>query len=155
MKKSTWGPLYWYTLHCLVIHIQDEHFTNERENIIKMINGIINNLPCPTCKQHAQSMLRTRKLSKIMTKKELINQIYLMHDEVNKRLKKKQVTYDEHMELFEKVNAIKVFKMFIDMNMNDRISINMITSKFHLKLFCETFRKYMMENSQKFVKLTS
>ena len=43
------------------------------------------------------------------------------------------------MELFEKVNAIKVFKMFIDMNMNDRISINMLTSKFHLKMFCETF----------------
>ena len=71
MKKSTWGPLYWYTLHCLVIHIQDEHFTHEREKIIKIIQGIINNLPCPTCKQHAQSMLRKSKLSNLMSKENL------------------------------------------------------------------------------------
>ena len=75
-----------------------------------------------------------------------------MHDEVNKRLNKPHVTYDEHIEIFKNVSAIKVFKMFIDMNMRDRISINMLTSKFHLKMFCESFRSYMMENAHKFTK---
>ena len=88
-----------------------------------------------------------------MTKPELINEIYLMHEEVNKRLKKESISFEKHMEIYEKVSPTKVFKMFIDMNMKDRISINMLTSKFHLKLFCENFRKYMMQNSHKYMKL--
>jgi hypothetical protein len=151
MKKSVWGPLYWYTLHCLVIHIQDEYFESERNNIINTINSIITNLPCPTCKQHAMAMFKRRKLNKIMNKDDLINELYLMHEEVNKRLNKKSFTYDEHIALYQRMSPLKIFKMFIDMNVKDKISINMLTSKFHLKIFCESFRKYMMSNSYKFI----
>ena len=60
MKKSTWGPIFWRTLHCLVIKIHDQHFENEREIIIRTIERIIGNLPCPVCSEHAKGMIKQK-----------------------------------------------------------------------------------------------
>ena len=88
MKKAEWGPIIWKTLHCIPLKIKDEEFSNEREQIIKIIMSICSNLPCPQCSSHATGIIRRYKLSDVKTKSDMVKFVHFMHNHVNKRLKK-------------------------------------------------------------------
>ena len=95
MKKEVWGPIVWKVLHCFTIKIKDEHFDSQKKDIVKMISSICSNLPCPICSTHAMGMLRKYKVDHIDTKDKLIKILYIIHSEVNKRIKNPIYDYNK------------------------------------------------------------
>lgn len=94
MSKSKWGPIVWNMIHCLTIKIKPQFFEQEKKNIIFIINNICTNLPCPICSVHASQYIKKNKLHLVKTKEELIAFIFHMHNNVNKRLKRKLAQRD-------------------------------------------------------------
>ena len=149
MKKAEWGPLVWKVLHCMTIKIKDEEFQNERENIIQMISGICSNLPCPQCATHASGLIKKHKLRDVKSKIDIIKFIYLMHNQVNKRLKK-QIYSFEKIEEYEHFNMKSLLNDYYNMNLKAKYNEKMMLHSYHRKTFMKKFCDYFRNNISKF-----
>ena len=149
MKKAEWGPLTWKVLHCITIKIKDEEFPMERKHLIKMITNICSNLPCPQCASHATGMIRKYRLDNVKTKSDLIKFVYLMHNTVNKRLKKPKYSF-ENIEHYNKYNIKDVLTDYFNKNVNGRYGEKMMLYSYHRKIFLKQFYDYFRQNIYKF-----
>lgn len=149
MKKAVWGPIVWKTLHCITLKVKDEEFPNEREQIIKIITNICSNLPCPQCSSHAMGVIRRYKLRDVKTKTDLIKFVYMMHNHVNKRLKKQFYTFQD-IEHYKQYDIKTVLTNYYTMNMNMKQSEKMMLHSYHRKAFLNLFHTYFKNNISKF-----
>lgn len=132
MSKSVWGPATWHLLHCIVLKVDDNINESQLENIKAIISRIANNLPCPYCTDHATTFLRTNKFESIKSINALRYFMFYFHNKVNERLKKPQMTYDDHINLYVKMNLKTVvehfFKVYTEMN---QTSVTLMLRSFH------------------------
>lgn len=149
MKKAGWGPIVWKTLHCITLKIKNEEFEKEKNYIIKIISDICINLPCPQCASHASNFIRRYKMKNIKNKDELIKYIFLMHNNVNKRLKKKSYNFDD-IEIYNSYDIKNVLTDYYKMNINLRTSERMMLHNYHRKMFISEFYNYFNRNIAKF-----
>jgi hypothetical protein len=149
MKKALWGPLVWKVLHCIAIKIKDDEFSKERSHLIRMITGICSNLPCPQCTSHATSIIKRNRLKDVKSKNELIRFIYLMHNIVNKRLKKKCYSFED-MHHYNECNTKHVLSEYFTANVNAKFGEKMMLHSFHRKAFLNEFYNYFKKNISKF-----
>ena len=109
IKPPLWGKYTWILFHWLVENIKEEYFVEERTNLIKIIESICSNLPCPSCQSHANEYLRLRPINKIQTKTGLIKYLFTFHNAVNTRGRKK--VFDEGiLQQYKKVNLNMLVK---------------------------------------------
>lgn len=149
MKKAGWGPIVWKALHCITLKIKNEEFEKEKNNIIKIISDICTNLPCPQCASHASNFIRRYKMKNIKNKDELIKYIFLMHNNVNKRLKKKSYNFDD-IEIYNSYDIKNVLTDYYKMNINLRTGERMMLHNYHRKMFISEFYNYFNGNIAKF-----
>ena len=149
MKKAGWGPIVWKALHCITLKIKNEEFEKEKNNIIKIISDICTNLPCPQCASHASNFIRRYKMKNIKNKDELIKYMFLMHNNVNKRLKKKSYNFDD-IEIYNSYDIKNVLTDYYKMNINLRTGERMMLHNYHRKMFISEFYNYFNGNIAKF-----
>lgn len=151
MKKSVWGPITWKLLHCIAIKIKDEHFDDQRVKILEVITKICAHLPCPYCASHASSLIAKHKMHSIQKKEHLVNFLYSMHNDVNKRLRK-PIFEREKLIQYENENFRDALIKYFEMNQSASYSEKMMLYSFHRREFLILFHKYFTENIQKFNK---
>lgn len=83
-----WGTYTWILFHWIAQHIKEEFFVSEREKLLHLIGSICNNLPCPSCREHASNYIKHYPFAYIKTKQDLIYYMYHFHNMVNTRSKK-------------------------------------------------------------------
>lgn len=146
-----WGTFTWILLHWMSQQIKEENFISERSQLLKFVVDICNNLPCPTCREHAQSYLKNIPLNQIKSKSDFINYIYHFHNSVNIRGKKKYEPFSI-MDKYKKVN----FKLLLDswnakfVYGND-IQRNDFMAKNRLIKLKRDLNTYFRENHHKFL----
>jgi len=86
--SKVWGPPTWNLLHCISEKIDESYFNNNKNTVLTIINSILIGLPCPECSSHSLKLFN-RYIRHITSKITLKKAIFLMHNEVNKKLKKK------------------------------------------------------------------
>ena len=146
MKKNEWGPCVWKVLHTLTIKIKDECFEGQRKRLVEMIQLICNNLPCPICSSHATTYLKKHRFSQIKTKEQLIQCIFEMHNDVNKRLKKKPFLFDSLILSYENMTFREVLNDYYIRLTTTNFGEKMMLYSFHRKLFLKEFRHYIISN---------
>jgi len=151
MKKSEWGPIVWNLLHCIACKIKPDFFALEKGNILKMISGICQNLPCPTCATHASSIIRKYKDSMLLTKDDLIKMILILHNTVNRRLKK-NIYNIKDLTIYDKKCFKDVLIEYYIMMKKSNYSEKMILNSFHKSEFLKIFYKYFASNMSNFLK---
>ena len=149
MKKAEWGPIVWKALHCITLKIKDEVFEKEKNNIIKIISNICSNLPCPQCASHASGFINKYKIKNVKNKDELIKYVFLMHNNVNKRLKKKIYNFDE-IEIYNNYDIKTVLGDYYRMNVNLRTTERMMLHNYHRRAFISEFYNYFNRNITNF-----
>lgn len=85
VKKMEWGEPTWFLFHTLAEKVKPGDFDKVRLDLLNMIYNICNNLPCPTCAQHATDYIKTSQFFKIKTKEELKTFLYVFHNSINKK----------------------------------------------------------------------
>ena len=149
MKKAVWGPIIWKTLHCLTYKIKDEHFSTQKTKLIDIIIKICSNLPCPVCSNHAQGMIKKYRLQFIKNKQDLIRILFLMHNEVNKRLKKVEFKF-ENLTIYDSLQLRDVLTEYYNTNINMHLGEKMMLYSFHRKKFLTIFKEYVNQNIEYF-----
>tara|TARA_Y100000389_G_scaffold204442_1_gene257007 strand:- start:30934 stop:31392 length:459 start_codon:yes stop_codon:yes gene_type:complete len=152
MKKAEWGPIIWNLLHCITLKIKDEHFDKEKSNLIEMIQNVCNNLPCPMCASSAIKILKTRKISSVQNKNQLIIFIFFLHNEVNKKTKKR-IAKKEIVDIYKTKNFINILNDYYNL-MNYRLKYNerLMYMIHRRKSFINKYRNYFKNNISKFDK---
>ena len=146
MKKEVWGPITWKALHCLTIKIKDEYFLYQKDELINIIISMMSNLPCPNCTAHALGLIKKYNLKRINDKQLLIRALFMIHNDVNKRLKKSLFKYESVEPTYSIINLKESLEVYYDISVNQKYGEKMMIYNFHRKAFLKNFRNYIQKN---------
>ena len=85
MNPSVWGPSFWYVIHTSALYYN----TEDKAGFKNFINSLVYTLPCKKCRLHLSENLTKLPLDDYLKDNEqMFLWTYLLHDMVNKQLKK-------------------------------------------------------------------
>lgn len=86
-KIKIWGPITWNLLHTIAEKIYCDRFTYCKNDIIHIIILIIQNIPCPICRDHANIYIKKHNINLCNSRNDLINYIFNFHNEASRYAK--------------------------------------------------------------------
>jgi hypothetical protein len=93
MDPKLWGPHTWKTLHALAIEADRRKTTGEFQQFMKSLSSL---LPCEACRGHMESYLA---MNPVPNENVFVYSVQF-HNHVNKRLGKREVSYEEALEMW-------------------------------------------------------
>jgi hypothetical protein len=116
MTNSYWGPMTWKTLHCITYYYPN----NPSDEIKKLYvdffyNIVVAILPCPICQLHFLKQLRDNPIyNHLHSRQSLSRWLVDLHNDVNKRNKKRIMKYEEADRLYmNKVNMNEINRLIL------------------------------------------
>lgn len=107
---KTWGPSAWYIFHS-ISYSWDIRFINHYR---RFFNLIARTIPCHTCKRHFLSNIRKPKWvirNNVLDKNKMINWLVDLHNDVNRRNRKRLFSYEETSNFYTRENGdIKYYR---------------------------------------------
>ena len=149
MKKKDWGNAVWLLFHTLAVKLKPEH-TSELNVLVLHITSICNNLPCPDCQQHANTVMnQVNKASISASKDALIEFLWNFHNSVNRRTKSAFFP-KEGLEIYKTANTQNVVKHFISIMTAVANNEKTMLFGFHRALYMKQFTTYIQQNINKY-----
>jgi hypothetical protein len=145
---EVWGPPIWTFFHTLAEHINEESFMNIKFSLFSTIKRICNFLPCPDCSHHAIRFLAKVNINKINNKLEFKNMLYVFHNTVNKRKKKRFFNYT-YLEKYRLLNVGSTFNHFVSVY-HTKGNMNLIAESFQRNLLLGDLKKWLINNYKHF-----
>ena len=112
MKNISWGNPTWTFLHTFVSKINKNNFNENKHDMIDIIISICSNLPCPECSNHAIEFLNTVYFKNVTKKEDLIEILYVFHNQVNKNLRKPEFS-EEKLEIYNSKDMKEILDTFL------------------------------------------
>lgn len=145
-----WGPATWCMFHTLSYKLK----SNESEHVKELLTiyiGICYNLPCPFCRDHAVEILRKANTNQVSNKADLMIFMWQFHNIVNKKLRKREFTYEEYVNKYKNMvpqNAVETFlrKMYKTKERN----VRQMTSKLSRNIKMKQFNEYYIKNKHRY-----
>ena len=104
MDPEIWGPHGWQFLHSITLSYPDNPSEKDKENHIQFFDKLKDVLPCEKCKLHFAKNLQTYPIENHLENKEsLFKWLVDIHNRVNVDNGKREYTYEEVTELYEKM----------------------------------------------------
>ena len=148
MAPAQWGPPTWALLHTLSEKIKESSYGIMGKNLILIIIQICNNLPCPTCAQHAKEFWSKVNINNLKTKTDLINLLYVFHNMVNKRNNSPAFKHSD-LQIYKTKQLIPIFNNF-SKNFTTRGNMKLLNESFHRNIMLKRFRTWFMNNINNF-----
>ena len=150
IKKMRWGEPTWFLFHTLAHKIKDEHFTQIRIELLNTIATICNNLPCPTCTEHASAYIKRVPFYSIQSKQGLKDFLFKFHNEVNKQKGFTQYSYNDLDSKYEYANTSNIIHNFIFYFQDKSHSIRMIANDMFRMRISNQLKQWFNANIQYF-----
>jgi hypothetical protein len=105
LDPEIWGPKGWFFLHSITLNYPDNPTTNDKQNYKMFFESLKNVLPCEFCSKHFKENFDKHPLNDeiLNTKKNLVNWLIEMHNEVNRLDNKKIYKYREVIDLYKNI----------------------------------------------------
>ena len=104
MEPEVWGPHAWQFLHSITLSYPDNPTLEDKNNHAQFFNSIQNILPCQSCRDHYTQNLQALPIEQHLDNKEsLFRWSVDLHNRVNVMNNKREYSYDEVTELYEKM----------------------------------------------------
>jgi FAD-linked sulfhydryl oxidase len=95
-NPDVWGSSAWVFLHSVSNTFPDSPTSLEKKNYILFFYSLAEILPCKLCRSHYKEWLRLYPVDKFVSSQKKMNHwVFLMHNYVNLRLKKKLMKNSE------------------------------------------------------------
>ena len=102
--SEVWGPIYWTYLHMVTKKYPDKPTPKEKEYYFNTIKSFIDTIPCSTCNEHTHKIVKDAELKTALDNKvDFEKYIWGIHNQVNKKLKKKIVEFDVFDKMYNKI----------------------------------------------------
>lgn len=142
--KNIWGPITWKLLHVMADRINVDNYENI-QGCVNTIVSICDNLPCVLCSDSIRNIISRYKIKLIRSKKDLIDFVFTIHNEVNKKLNKKIYDKDILIE-YSKINFTEVLNVFFRTYNNRTYNRNLLLHSFRKNIMLDNIRKYFINN---------
>jgi len=106
-----WGQPTWIFFHTFIEQIDDDFYSSNHIEILKIIKNICSVLPCPYCKEHAVQYMRKIRPQNVKTREQMRIMLYNFHNRVNIRLNKPLFSQQE-LTKYRNIDFIRVIKWF-------------------------------------------
>lgn len=140
-KINIWGHFTWVFLHTIIEKLKNESLSI-LPDLVKFLNTICYNLPCPTCASHAKLFLTNKNLSS-MNKEQLKETFWIFHNAVNRRLKKEMYN-KENLTKYKDYNLNNTFNNFMKVFKTTNLPLSADT--FHRKSTITKIHKWFLNN---------
>ena len=104
MEPKVWGPPAWRFLHLITYQYPENPSDKDKKNYYIFFNSLKDVLPCPNCREHYSNHFKKHPIQ-LESRKEFIEWLIDIHNEVNLMLGKKTYSYDEAYELYDDINS--------------------------------------------------
>ena len=104
MEPKVWGPPAWRFLHLITFQYPENPSDKDKKNYYIFFNSLKDVLPCPNCREHYSNHFKKHPIQ-LESRKEFIEWLIDIHNEVNLMLGKKTYSYDEVYELYDDINS--------------------------------------------------
>jgi formylmethanofuran dehydrogenase subunit E-like metal-binding protein len=144
MSINKWGPAVWLLFHTIVEKIKEPDNTSLCRELFYQIKNICKFLPCPDCASHASINLANVNISRINSKTDLKQILFIFHNSVNIRKKKALFSLDE-LNKYTRANLSAVIYNF-KMNYNSTRNLRLMSDTFQRNLVMTEFVKWLKIN---------
>ena len=111
--RMRWGAPTWALFHTIPEKLSNKNFVENKTSILQLIMTICNNLPCPSCSQHATQYMRKVNFNAIHTVEDLNKMLYIFHNSVNERKKYAEFSYDDLTSKYSTLDFNQVVNKFM------------------------------------------
>lgn len=110
LNTKLWGPIVWDFLHIISLNYPVNPTDKDKYVYFNVIKSLKYVLPCKKCRKNISKNLKDinyKKKKHYENRKNFINLIYKLHNEVNKKIGKDIVSYDTIIQYNNKYRAQK------------------------------------------------
>ena len=143
-SPEIWGPPVWTLFHVLAEKVNERVYPRIVGQLFDIIKRICSALPCPECSQDATMFLGKIKLHELKTKNDFKNMIYVFHNYVNSKKRKKLYNYS-NLEIYKRYNIVYVFNRFISVY-HTKGNMNLIAESFQRQMIVKNVRDWFSRN---------
>lgn len=107
MDPTVWGPHMWFGIHSIALGYPDAPSSRDRDNYRAFFNNLDQVLPCQTCADHYKQYVISNSLKDedMASADALFAWTVRLHNAVNKRLGKKEISVAEARSEMSSVNS--------------------------------------------------
>lgn len=145
---EVWGPPTWTLFHVMAEKVNEKAYPLLCDKMLLMIKMICKNLPCPYCATDATIFLNKISLGDLKTKRQFKDMIYLFHNYVNNKKKKRLFNY-ANINYYSTQNIVTVTNNFIKVY-HTKGNMQQLSESFQRQLVLNTFKRWMKENIKYF-----
>ena len=140
MPTDRWGNATWILFHTIAAQISYNNFEKYKDLLVEVIVTTCNNLPCPTCKDHASNIIKQAKTVNIKKKSDFIEFLRQFHNIVNIKLEKKTYSKEEIDKKYNNLDLVKIMKNFITVFSLPSRNMKMLRHSFHQQNFVKNIK---------------
>lgn len=148
--RMRWGAPTWMFFHMIPEKLSDTNFINNKASVIQLITTICNNLPCPSCSQHATQYMKKVNFNAIHTTEDLKKMLYIFHNSVNERKKYAEFSYDDLNEKYSNLEFNQVVNKFMFHFQQKVYAINLIAQQISRQKNVAVVKKWIVDNTHLF-----
>lgn len=99
---NAWGPAVWTTMHIFTFSYPNTPTQTDKDQAVKFFELVPVFLPCGICSMHFIETLKALPLNDdvLQSRESLSRWLNTVHNQVNRRLKKREITYEEALDIF-------------------------------------------------------
>ncbi len=103
---AVWGPIFWMTIHIVALGYSENPSYSEKKAAKEFFESLQHLLPCPTCREHYIENLKERPITPFLdNRRDLFKWTVELHNAVNKKLGKPEVTEQEALKFISRLGA--------------------------------------------------
>ena len=145
-NNMPWGKPIWFLFHTLAQKVKSDSFPIVREGLLNIIYSICANLPCPVCSKHAVDYFNKINFNNIRTKDELIQTLYVFHNEVNKKKKFDMFSFTVMEEKYGSAVTKNIVLYFMSQFEKKNYNAKTLHNEFHKKHLINSFKVWLNNN---------
>ena len=144
------GEPTWTLFHTIPERLSNENFVKNKTSIIQLITTICNNLPCPSCSQHATQYMRNVNFNAIHTTEDLKKMLYIFHNNVNERKKYAEFSYDDLTNKYSNLDFNQVVNNFMFHFQKKIYAMNLIAQQISRQKKVVIVKQWFLDNMHLF-----
>ncbi len=103
LNPEIWGPHFWYTLHTISFYYQEYPTSTDMRLYKEFYESFVTMLPCKSCKLHYRRLLSQYPIDAHLNSRDSLSRwVVFIHNQVNRKLNKKEMAYDDVVKMYRK-----------------------------------------------------
>lgn len=101
-QPDEWGSRFWFVMHTVAYYYPHNPSVDDMTSVRHFFESFGRLLPCRSCRNHYRELLRTNPIDEIVQDRmALLRWIHMVHNRVNARLGKPELSWDDYAASFQ------------------------------------------------------